>query len=153
MGKKTIYVKNEGQWEAAKSIAGVDGMSSFLEEALQRHVTAKRLDSKGLQMFSLPVEPPEHLRIRDFNERLGFQGKCLVNWGAFAVYLTKGGTFIVADSSLDEDGSISTYRTYTDKEELRQDMSIVALDQAEHDSLWERISDALPPPVTTTWIE
>ena len=154
VGNKTIYVKNEELWETARSVAGKDGMSAFIEEALQRLVTVKRLEQKGLQPFSLLVEPiHESHRVPGVTERLGFEGKRLVDWGPFQVYLTKGGTFIVADFNFDEEMSICDYRTYDQLAELREDEAIARVDADQQDILWDQIRHALPPPVVTTWID
>ena len=155
MGNKTIYVKNDELWETAKSMAGKDGLSSFIEEAVQRLVTAKQLEQKVRQPFSLPYKPMDKsFTVKRAEERLGFEGKCLLDWGPFAVYLTKGGTFIVTDNSGDEDQSILDYQTYDELDELQKARSIAALDKEQQDRVWNRIRDALPPQlIHTIWID
>lgn len=151
VGKKTIYVKNEELWERAKSIAGVDGLSRLVEEALERMVTVKQLEQMGLKRFDLRVEPI-HDFAPDVRETLAFYGECLVDgdWPSISVYRTKGGKFIVTDNI--PDGSISEYRKYETLYELKEEID--ELDQKDPSSrLWERISEAMPPAKTTTWID
>jgi hypothetical protein len=149
-------VKNAELWETAKSVAGKAGLSSFVEEALERLITAKRQEPTGAERFDRPVrsmDDTDQAGRTKFQERLGFDGKCLADWGVLSVYLTNGGTFIVTDNLLDGEGSLYSYRTYGQLAELRNDRTIDALDKDEQSRLWDRICEALPPSVFTTWVD
>lgn len=148
MAKKTIYVKNEELWEKAKSVAGEDGLSRLVEEAIERIVTAKQLQQQSLDRFTLRVEPI-HDFTPDTKETLAFDGECLVarGWPSVSVYRTKGGRFIVTDDL--PDGSISEYRTYETLYDLRD--AIEAADK--NDGLWDRVLEAVGTVETTTWID
>src|SRR5262245_21026746 len=133
MGKKTIYVKNEELWERAKSIAGVDGLSRLVEEALEHVVTQKQLEHEGLQRIYLPIVPIDQIEepvgVDAIKESLGFDGKCLEGdgYGVLSVYLTKAGKLIVADKHPHEPGAITGYRVHDQWAELRNDEAIRAL--------------------------
>jgi hypothetical protein len=139
----------------ARSIAGKAGLSGFVEEAFERLVTAKQLEQKGLERFHLPIEPFEDDPRFDSNikERLGFDGKRLLDWGVLSIYRTKSGTFIVTDNRLDAAGSIYDYRTHDQTADLRNDRAIANLEKDDQSRVWDSICEALPPTEVTTWIE
>ena len=116
----------------ARSIAGKAGLSGFVEEALERLVTAKQLEQKGLERFHLPIEPFEDDPRFDSNikERLGFDGKRLLDWGV-----------------------LSIYRTHDQTADLRNDRAIANLEKDDQSRVWDSICEALPPTEVTTWIE
>jgi hypothetical protein len=152
---RTVYVKNDELWETAKSVAGTAGLSNFVEEALQRLVTAKQLERKGVVRFEFPFEPLEGDPRRDptFKERIGFEGQCLVDWGSVSVYLTKGGTFIVTRNACDAEGSIYDYHTHDQLSGVRRDPAIACLERDDQSRLWNVICEALPPSEVVTWID
>ncbi len=55
MPNKTIYVKDGDLWERAKKIAGKDGLSSAISEALTEYVTRKEKDALGIKRYRLEV--------------------------------------------------------------------------------------------------
>jgi hypothetical protein len=68
VGNKTIYVKDEGLWERAKRLAGKEGLSSFVGEALAAHVEQKEGEALGVRKYALRVGPQ---RIQIHGRRLG----------------------------------------------------------------------------------
>jgi hypothetical protein len=51
MPNKTIYVKDEHLWDQARQLAGKDGLSGVIQEALCKFVENKRRQSEGFQRY------------------------------------------------------------------------------------------------------
>jgi len=155
MGTRTVYVKNEELWETAKSIAGKDGLSTFVEEALQALVTSKQRERQREQerhdRFSLPYKPDgEGI---DLAHHVEFEGKCLGDWGSFSLYLTKDGTFIVTYNSCDLEQSIYYYRTYDGLFDLQKEPVIANLTKDEQKAFWDVVRADVPPEALAIWID
>ncbi len=88
MPNKTIYVKDGDLWERAKKIAGKDGLSSVISEALAEYVTRKERDALGIARYRLEVgyegagleiDDGEDIRARAGSTgRIAFEGQLLV---------------------------------------------------------------------------
>src|SRR5437667_12348478 len=65
MPNKTIYVKDEKMWELAKKLAGKEGLSSVISEAIADYVSRRRREEKGFQKYRLEVGEVSDARLLD----------------------------------------------------------------------------------------
>ena len=100
-----------------------------------------------------PIDGSDQTDHPKFRERLGFDGKRLADWFVLSIYRTKAGKLIVTDNLRDAEGAIFGYRVYDQLAELRNDRAITNLEEDEQTRLWDMLSEPLPPPVVTTWID
>ena len=115
MGKKTIYVTDEGLWERARKLAGPEGMSAFIAEALRLHVAAVDAKRQGFQKFHLSY----------FGESMRVEGRLLrsltnpTSNARADIYLTRAGALLLTITSPGEDDT-EYYCTYDSIAELCQ---------------------------------
>lgn len=85
MPTRTIYVKDEKLWKEAKKLAGDEGLSNVIGNALADFVRRKRAEADGFERFRIPVafEQPSQLRDDDeeprATDRIEFEGKRLLS--------------------------------------------------------------------------
>lgn len=139
MANKTIYFKDDALWDRAKELAGKDGLSAVIQEALAKYVERKNLEAKGFKHFRL--ETAEYDRAsKKFGatERIAFEGRelamdePLVPSGesesgsepysvvAIAAYQTKAKRLILTRGEAGYGETIAKYEVFSSLREMRQ---------------------------------
>jgi hypothetical protein len=76
MANKTIYFKDDALWDRAKELAGKDGLSAMIQEALAQYVERKNLEAKGFKHFRLETAEYDPVSKKlGTTERIAFEGR------------------------------------------------------------------------------
>jgi hypothetical protein len=139
MVHKTVYVRDEKQWNKAMSLVGKGGMSALVSDLLDSWIARKEREMTSLQKsvemrdIELPVDDSHS---DETEEKIGphkvvFTGRLLADSAGYSVaqaprilvYQTQGGKILVyrtfQDSPNAEEGP--TFRVYANYEELDRD--------------------------------
>lgn len=131
MGNKTIYVKDDATWERAKKLAGKEGLSSVIGEALARYVAEKEEQADGYEKHTI--------RLADSPDVYAFVGKHLVKFyvseglSKLDCYLTKGRKIVVVTYSLRQISDVGPelcpirVASYTSLKQLADDIDFTKL--------------------------
>lgn len=124
MGNKTIYVKDEALWERAKQLAGKEGLSALIGEALADFVERKEQENRGFTLHGIFVdEGPSGQFIRFYGRSLD---STLIGRGpdepdaVAEVFQTKGAKLVLFLRDADSNQAYE-HRTYDSLEELAED--------------------------------
>ena len=110
MGNKTIYVKDEALWDRAKELAGKEGFSAVIAQALADFVERKADEHRGLTDYRLPIG----------DELICWRGRLLTSTvlglgnqraGELEVYQTKAGKLVVVAGDLADAFGYEVYET------------------------------------------
>lgn len=139
MPNKTIYVKDGEMWERAKKLAGKEGLSSVIGDAIAEYVKKKEKEEQGIKKFRLEVGFAESLTSYGSTSRITFDGyllyekelpffdeadraddpnNCPVHPEIVSVYKTVGGKLILTTK---DDNGITNYSVHTNFFKLAQD--------------------------------
>lgn len=126
MANKTIYVRDEQLWERARELAGRDGLSAVISDALTEFVARREAEKKGFSLYHLEINGPyssETEEVRFWGKRLGdrlFGRGPDLGEGVAEVYQTKAGKLVLVlrDAVTLE---AHEYRTFDTPEELARD--------------------------------
>ena len=170
MGNKTIYFKDDSLWERAKQLAGKEGMSAVIQEALSDFVKRKQDEAAGFRTYRLLTG---YRWILDQNrggpsEAIKFKGRELVRrelscpapddleyspeWKyetEFIVYRTKAGKLVlVSDFSLptaddDDMRGFSHYGVYNSLRELAEDQRLKQADRSDRVAFLDAVGKQL----------
>jgi hypothetical protein len=122
MANKTIYVKDDALWERAKQLAGKEGLSGVIAEALAEFVQQKEAESRGFSLHEISLS-----RYPDAEETIKFWGKKILTQplpgddnhpaSLADLYQTRAGKFLVV---LKDAGTYEPfeYHAYDTPEEL-----------------------------------
>ena len=139
MANKTIYFKDDALWDRAKELAGKDGLSAVIQEALAQYVERKNLEAKGFKRFRLETAEYDPVSKKfGTTERIAFEGRelamdePLVPSGesdadgepysvvAIAAYQTKAKRLILTRGEADYGEIITKYEVFSSLREMRQ---------------------------------
>lgn len=158
MGNKTIYVKDEALWDRAKKLAGKDGLSSLIAEALEAYVNRKEAEQSGFKLFKFNVQELREMTDSGptfwLKEQVAFQGRQLGTahllnptdpnypYAQIDVYLTKGHKLVavVTDEML---GVPTGYRVFNSPAELRSDELFADVEAESKAALFDKIAAEL----------
>ena len=163
MGNKTIYFKDDQLWERARELAGKDGISAVIQDALAKFVDGKKREIEGFRTYRLET----HFNLDDpqveATERIAFEGCPLASArmqatvseteyagydAEFTVYRTKGGKLILAA----DNGQRPHYGVYDSLRELAADPLLTGADPTERANFLGTISKKLAED-WATWID
>src|SRR5688500_11388610 len=169
MANKTIYVADEKLWKDAKRLAGEQGVSSVIADALRRFVDEQRLQREGVEDFRFEAG----FRGAD---RIAFKGKFIASrkstvemgeevWPQEAfdgvdvipvvidVYRTIKGTFIVVGELVGHADNLPVYgATHSTVQSLRNDKVLTTIDARDRAHLLDAVSLAAADD-WATWID
>jgi hypothetical protein len=147
VGNKTIYVKDEALWEAAKNLAGREGLSAVIADALADFVEQKKAERGGFKRFNIYCAEagPEGQLIK-FDGRL--LAEVIVPGGPNAedtlvsMYQTTGGTLVlVAGHPLEDDAF--DYSKHSSLETVVKDPMLENLTLSDRDRFLDQIAERL----------
>lgn len=154
MGNKTIYVRDESLWRRARKLAGKDGLSAFIQRALEEYVAEKEAEAQGFDEYRIVPSSPDV----NFAQPISFTGRTVATkhflndpaheeygGGAFheiavAVYLTRGGKLVLYAW---DSGPMQYLRIYQSLDELLKDEKVSALSPIHRSDLLESISQGV----------
>jgi hypothetical protein len=136
MPNKTIYVRDENLWERAKKLAGAEGLSGLVGEALAEHVKRREQQRAAFQRgqaemreVTLDVGGEDHRELHgeEVDHKIAFVGRLLHDTDIealprCAVYQTKSGKLLLYTTwdVGDRDEMGATYELFDSFEELAQ---------------------------------
>jgi hypothetical protein len=145
---KTLYVRNRDLWDRARQLAGDQGLSEFVERALQELVDRQtKASGEGMCRQSLAVGGDSEAG--DMNHNIEFDGQLLVDSRGFSVeqlprlrvYVTARGRFVVYRTWPPRVSDVApSFDVYPDLETLECDPTALS-------TMW--ITQADPPFETT----
>jgi len=75
MPNKTIYVKDEHLWDHARKLAGKDGLSGVIQEALAKFVENKRRQDEGFHRYRFDTTYKHYELESGPSEAIAFEGR------------------------------------------------------------------------------
>lgn len=171
MPTRTIYVKDEKLWKEAKKLAGNEGLSNVIGQALADFVKRKRAEADGFQRHRIavglePSDEPEDFPEPRHTDRIAFEGKRILtgsydlenavdDWSkemvvqgaeslevSIDLFRTRGGKLVLtADTSGGE--GVTHWKDYDSLASLSQDRIVQALRPADRAQLLDEISAAV----------
>jgi hypothetical protein len=161
VANKTIYFRDGALWERAKELAGKEGLSAVIQDALAKYVERKDLEAKGIQPYRLHTGRYDASR-HEFGaiERIAFIGRELVadellvpnrdpdpetpyEPVAFGAYQTKGRRIILTRGEAGYGEIITSYAMFPSVRELRDSDTLADLDPVDRARFLDRVSEQL----------
>jgi len=75
MPNKTIYVKDERLWDQARTLAGKDGLSGVIQQALVKFVEGRRRESEGFHRYRFDTTYQHYELDSGPSEAIAFEGR------------------------------------------------------------------------------
>ena len=155
MPNKTIYVKDEHLWDRARKLAGKDGLSGVIQEALAKFVEKKQRQSEGFHRYRFDTTYQHYELHSGPSEAIAFEGREVASKvlpvrvqqsgytsekfdRSFNVYYTPVGTLLVTVNPGETfDRHFTVYRTRAGK--LLLTVTPEYSDRIEHYGVYEGI--------------
>lgn len=150
MGNKTIYVKDDELWNRAKALAGKDGLSGVIGQAIADYVVRREAAEAGFSRIRFEFEfpdDPERLEVVEFDgTRVGRLAVDSGN-GAVEVYVTRAGTLVCV---YEYEHEVGGYETYQSIAKLAEDEYLNRADEADVSGLLQALRRSS---ANRTWID
>jgi len=163
VANKTIYFKDDALWERAKEVAGKEGLSAVIQDALAKYVERKDLEAKGIQPFRLHTAKYDHATKQyGTTERIAFIGRELASDEplvptsepdpdpempfepvAITAYQTKKQRLVLTRSNVNYGEKITKYAVFSSVRELRDSEILADLDGVDRVKFLDRVSEQL----------
>jgi hypothetical protein len=163
MGNKTIYFKDDQLWDRAKELAGKDGISGVVQDALAAFVDQKKRQAAGFNTYRLPTKFRVGRGLSSFGttERIAFEGQLIAEQRmdvpvpgresdfldlTFRIYRTRGGKLVITvgdDENAGKMFGIHHYGVYKSLAELSDDESLKDPDPIERAAFLDKAAKEL----------
>lgn len=155
MPNKTIYVKDESLWERAKAVAGADGLSAFIADAITDAIERKQSERGGFPLTTIPVVDGTVLY------DLRFYGKSITSTligrgpdnanAVIEAFKTKGGRLVIVVREEASERAVD-HRVYDRFEEFVEGDIFMQIPSEDRARFQEEIADAFEQNISI-WID
>lgn len=162
MANKTIYFKDDALWERAKQLAGKEGLSAVIQDALAKYVERKGLEAKGNLPFRLHTGKFDRATKKyGAIERIAFIGRELAAIEplvptlepdpglapyepvAITAYQTKGRRLVLTRADVGLGEVITRYAVFSSLMDLRDSELLADLDGLDRARFLDQVSEQL----------